>query len=457
MTSSSWLDELERVGKNQNTALLTWIGQNASRVFAILSAIHAAMCVDRPGPEDEIMNVMKSCIESAFKDRAEVDTKQLNSLREECRAIVFGELQEEMDSLRSQLRNQENEKFDVYKSHQTEMNGLAAQIAQLTQERALLQQSLMVEKNATTVENKMQFEADLAKMRETLEIQKINRYDVERQYEMKISQMAEEYAAEKLKQETAIGELKMNHQRELVKVANLQKLEYEQNVGQFLTKYTSASPAVKGACGELAYTSLLNDIFPTAEVLQTHKTNHCCDIRLSLSSDFAIMLEIKNYSSNVPTKEVLKFKRDINERKEHGILVSQTTGIALKSDQEVEILENGLVVVYLTNNKLDAGKIKAAVATVRAIASIHECNRENGTGKSITGENMMAIVKQLNGIAAQNDRIKADLKNHIAQLDNAHVEQIRLLLGIASEGSKKNIPTKTRKKLVQTKLVDVNE
>ena len=101
----------------------------------------------------------------------------------------------------------------------------------------------------------------------------------------------------------------------------------------------------KGALGEsLAMNSLIKK-YPNWKIENTTGTAHESDI-FAYSDDYGkILYEIKTYSSNVPTKEIMKFKNDmITTNSKYGIFVSQTSGIVGKKLIDYEIVNNTILV-----------------------------------------------------------------------------------------------------------------
>lgn len=138
-------------------------------------------------------------------------------------------------------------------------------------------------------------------------------------------------------------------------------------------------------------------------------------------------------NEQVPSIEVDKFKRDTSEKKAHGIMIAQSTGIATKIDQQIEI-NNGCILVYLCNNKLNASSIKTAVEVIRCLsghirlsepllAADDECDH-----KIVSNENVARIIEELNNITNVNTRIKDNLKATINIINFQHVKNIQRLL-----------------------------
>ena len=64
-----------------------------------------------------------------------------------------------------------------------------------------------------------------------------------------------------------------------------------------------------------------------------------CDVRL----------EVKNFASSVPTKDVDKFERDLLATNAHGILCSLGSKIVQHGDVDMSQLPNGRLAFYLAN------------------------------------------------------------------------------------------------------------
>jgi hypothetical protein len=115
------------------------------------------------------------------------------------------------------------------------------------------------------------------------------------------------------------------------KVENLYK-EQIINLHKQLEEYTkntliNSVSSNKGKTGEQNFDSLVES-FTTWELKDTAKTPHSCD-RFGEIRGCKTLFEIKNYSHNVPKKEVDKFKRDLEVHKDCqlGIFISLNTNI----------------------------------------------------------------------------------------------------------------------------------
>ena len=106
-------------------------------------------------------------------------------------------------------------------------------------------------------------------------------------------------------------------------IYNLQK-QLEEYTKNTLTNSVSSN---KGKTGEQSFDAMVES-FTTWELKDTAKTPHSCD-RFSEIRGCKTLFEIKNYSHNVPKKEVDKFKRDLEVHKDCqlGVFVSLNTNI----------------------------------------------------------------------------------------------------------------------------------
>lgn len=116
----------------------------------------------------------------------------------------------------------------------------------------------------------------------------------------------------------------------------------------------------KGKLGEcLAYNNLIKK-YPDWIVTDTTGISHEGDFYMYSHQYGKILYEIKTYTSNVNNKEIIKFKNDIiNSNSDHGIFVSQTSGIANKKMFDIELLDNKLL-IYISNSGLNGHGIEIA-------------------------------------------------------------------------------------------------
>lgn len=133
---------------------------------------------------------------------------------------------------------------------------------------------------------------------------------------------------------------------------------------EYLNKYRNSS--FKGAMGEARLLLVLNQMFPTAEVIDTSSQKESGDCFLKRDSKDKILLETKQYDTNVNPDEVKKFIRDCDIQKCHGIFMSQNSGITSKHNYQVDI-HNGCFLVYIHNAEYHPDKIRIAVNMIDSL------------------------------------------------------------------------------------------
>jgi hypothetical protein len=150
----------------------------------------------------------------------------------------------------------------------------------------------------------------------------------------------------------------------------------------FLSRYTNNS-SIKGKVSETELYSVLQNIFPSDEIINCSNNTANCDYlvnRLNINKP-SILFENKDYSRSVSTEEVDKFKRDVKIQQKHGILLSQNTGITFKNNFQIEIIDD-LIHVYIHNVNYSTEKIKIAVDIIDNLSPniqllTHEINNKN--------------------------------------------------------------------------------
>lgn len=134
------------------------------------------------------------------------------------------------------------------------------------------------------------------------------------------------------------------------------------DLNDFLSKYKSSSQ-FKGQCSENMLGNILTKMYPIGEVINTTALKASGDFLLKRNGKQPILLENKNYETNVNLDEIKKFLRDVNEQKTHGIMMSQYSGIVSKPNGFIEI-NDGKVIIYLHNVDYSQDKIKMAIDVI---------------------------------------------------------------------------------------------
>jgi hypothetical protein len=136
-------------------------------------------------------------------------------------------------------------------------------------------------------------------------------------------------------------------------------------LSEFLGKYKNSS--YKGQFGENQLECVLNQMYPSAEILNTTGIKASCDFRINRDNLPAILIETKNYDRNVTLDEVKKFIRDIDEQKCHGIFLSQHSGITSKQNFQIDIKGTNIL-IYVHKVDYCPHTIKIAIDVIDHLA-----------------------------------------------------------------------------------------
>lgn len=168
----------------------------------------------------------------------------------------------------------------------------------------------------------------------------------------------------------------------------------------------------KGKVGEQKMLQVLTLLFPKNEIIDTHCDPNRGDFLIVCDSEKKILIDNKDYNSNVPKKEIDKFHKDIENNIDvhSGILISNSSGIARKDDFEIDIVNNKPV-IYLCNTNKNQEKIKLAADFLK---SLMKCNNIDFSNKEIIDK----IKKLSTEFKRKINKIKKDIEKFSSSLQN---------------------------------------
>ena len=145
-----------------------------------------------------------------------------------------------------------------------------------------------------------------------------------------------------------------------------------EDLNGFLDKYKNSSS--KGKIGENKLTSVLNDIYPSADITITSGLKASGDSIMKRMDKPTILFENKEYNGTMPKDEIAKFIRDIEIQNMNGIFISQFSGITFKQNFQIDI-NKGNVLVYIQYCDYSTDKIRLAVDIIDHLSvKIQELN-----------------------------------------------------------------------------------
>ena len=174
--------------------------------------------------------------------------------------------------------------------------------------------------------------------------------------------------------------------------------------------FNEQNSKIAGNKEEKEYEKIINCL-DGFEVERVGTSPESMDLRLK-SDDEAkpiVLLEIKRHiSSNVSTKDVDKFRRDMISQESHGIMVATHKGIALKKDWQVDIDDNGKIALFLTRVNYDERKI---ISGLQLIYHMDSFLKENKNNKTISNSNIRLISNIMEQRAFQLEGLKRRAKD----------------------------------------------
>ena len=170
----------------------------------------------------------------------------------------------------------------------------------------------------------------------------------------------------------------------------------------YLNKFKNST--TKGSQSEMKLNNILQELYPSAEIIDTSNDTKKCDIMIKRNNKPIILLENKSYQNPVSKDEILKFSRDIEFQNYSAIMISQTSNISTKENFQIDIINNNIV-LYICNCNYDKDKIKLAISIIDHLYPMINDN----TNKNITtidNDIMLLINEEYKKFLNQRDAIK---------------------------------------------------
>ena len=221
------------------------------------------------------------------------------------------------------------------------------------------------------------------------------------------------------------------------KIVSQQSTQDSLNNGihEFLNKYKHNSSS-KGNVSEYELYSILQNIFPSDEIIDCSSESATCDYRVNRLNPNkpAILFENKDYSRSVTTEEIKKFERDLKQQKLHGIFISHKSNITYKEPFQIDIIDN-LIHIYLPNTEYNIEKIKIAVEIIDTLSTklIHISDvQAESTTINITKDDIDELVEMFNDFNTQKssiiETIKTSNKQILDKLENMQINSVKKIL-----------------------------
>ena len=181
-----------------------------------------------------------------------------------------------------------------------------------------------------------------------------------------------------------------------IKNNDIKQNEIQQKINEDLIKYLDKykNSTQKGEIAENHIENLLNNMYKSAEIKRTSDSSKSGDFQMFRENLVPILFEIKNYNVNIPTHEVTKFIRDVNEQNMCGVMISISTGISNKFNYQIDITDNNNICLYIHDMNYDVDKLKLGVDIIDNLYSKLKLNIKKTNEHNISIETLELINKE---------------------------------------------------------------
>ena len=185
--------------------------------------------------------------------------------------------------------------------------------------------------------------------------------------------------------------------------------------------------SIKGRVSEDILHNILVDCFPQCNIEKTAggSESHRGDFILSFDDNIHILIENKLYANNVNSREVQKFKDDVVKCGMCGIMLSQKSGIANKSDFHIEIDINNNILIYLHNVEYAKEKILLSVNIIKSLSKLDNFSQQE---KDAGGIHITKF--QLEQLYDSYSDIEKNTKKAITHLEDFYIGQKKIITDI---------------------------
>jgi hypothetical protein len=168
---------------------------------------------------------------------------------------------------------------------------------------------------------------------------------------------------------------------------------------------------------ETVFEKLCLELEPQYELTVKWQEDMEADIWIDSSDDAVrgVLLDVKNWSRAVPSREVEKMHRDMLANQRHGLLLSIHTHVVKRKNFSFEVLDGGLIAMYLSECSFDTGKkVRDALKVVECLdAWQRRCDSEGAVergGSVLTREDVVRTCDLLNGMIAKEQERREHLE-----------------------------------------------
>ena len=145
-----------------------------------------------------------------------------------------------------------------------------------------------------------------------------------------------------------------------------------------VTIHKKKQSAKTGKDSENKFELYLNQHFKNCQITSVGGQKKYTDFKHQKAGRPDVLLELKDWGTNVATRDVTTFEDSVHKNKTHAIMISMRSGIYARDDLEFRIIDNRYVALYLVNVDWDMTRIEAALNLVYSLEEVLKVGDEEG-------------------------------------------------------------------------------
>ena len=181
--------------------------------------------------------------------------------------------------------------------------------------------------------------------------------------------------------------MNINNMRDISSKSGHTQESINEEIIKYINKHNNSCS--KGTLGENLLYNILIEELPVADIINTSNQTGKGDFIIKRKDKIDVLIETKEYTSNVKREEVEKFIRDVNKNDCHGVFISQKSGIVNKENYQIEVNDNKIL-VYIHKMNYEGYKIGLGL---RLIDMLSEKLKDTGSENIVIP---VDILKEIN-------------------------------------------------------------
>lgn len=287
-----------------------------------------------------------------LKNPTSIKLNEYDFTEKDCIIKLGMQLYNKKDEIILSFDNEQNQKYieNLNNKHNISMKNIETKLnialSELDAQKQLHRKTMndAVEMERTKYEN--QINSLNKQLLEWMERTNNTKEQIEMKYDEKYNTLLKEYqqlhSTLSAQNESKIKEMFEKNQEYMKEINTLRKELFD-------IQTINNNSSLKGKYSEEKVFNILNRHLPSAEIIDTHKESAKGDFIVKVQN-VIMMVETKDYSKNVPKREIDKFYRDLDVNSEINcaVFISQQSGISKKENMEYENY-NGKHIFFIHN------------------------------------------------------------------------------------------------------------